>query len=92
MKARKDKSRKPKVEPVMGSQVKMDKLLKKQMAAMTVSGKVAKQKDSSDESGSDDNDMNGAVERRVPRSIATRKHRIMKNNGISRAEEMALKK
>ena len=35
---RKANSRKPKVAPVMGSKVKLDKMLKKQMGALSLSG------------------------------------------------------
>ena len=41
LKDRKALNKKPKVDPVMGSQVKMDKLLKKQMASMTIGGKAS---------------------------------------------------
>ena len=91
LKDRKALNKKPKVDPVMGSQVKMDKLLKKQMASMTIGGKApAKQAaDSSDEG--DDEEMNNDIVKQVPRSIRTKKH-IKKAGGISRAEELALKK
>ena len=53
---RKALSRKPKVAPVMGSKVKMEKMLKRQMKSMSLSTKAAtkSRKINMDESSSDD--------------------------------------
>ena len=102
---RKARTRKPKVAPVIGSQVKLDKMLKKQMQAMTITNSgganksqaaAAKKLNMADASSSDDGEeaMQGVTRAAaVPRLAASSKNRISKHkDGISRAREVSLKK
>ena len=100
---RKARTRKPKVAPVIGSQVKLDKMLKKQMQSMSITtnksqSAAAKKLNMADESSSDEDEetMQGVTSARaaaVPRLAASSKNRISKHkDGISRAREVSLKK
>ena len=77
---RKMATRKPKVPPVMGSKVKMDKMLKKQMETLSIGGsKAAKgRKINMADSGSDseEGDDGQAAALAVPRYGTGAKHRI----------------
>ena len=95
--ARKAKTRKPKVAPVMGSKVKMDKMLKKSMASLSLGGSAATKKTAAgnkkinmaDEESSGDEEMAGAnTVARIDNKNKISKHR----DGISRAQEVQLKK
>ena len=99
---RKANTRKPKVAPVMGSKVKMDKMLKKQMDALSLSGSSkamkARKLDMQDDSSSGDEDDEGmegvSSAALVPRiGNGFNNSRIAKRKGgLSRAEEQRLKK
>ena len=97
---RKATTRKPKVAPVIGSKVKLDKMSKKQMQALSIgsgaktsaAAKAKKLNMEDDEDSEDDQDMQG-VTNAVPRMAASSKNRISKHrDGISRATEVQLKK
>ena len=84
---RKSASRKPKVAPVMGSKVKMDKMLKKSMKALSLGSSAATKARKIDMAASDDDsdsDMEGveqsgqAAALAVPRQQLTSKQRIKK--------------
>ena len=99
---RKARTRKPKVAPVIGSQVKLDKMLKKQMQSMSITtsggskAAAAKKLNMADESSSDGEDgMQGVTSAAasVPRMAASSRNRISKHkDGISRARQISLKK
>merc|ERR1711957_564349 len=96
---RKTASHKPKVPPVMGSKVKMEKMLKKSMASLTVSGKSAtnaRKINMADSESDDDSEMEDggqAAALAVPRVDVSAKSRIKKaRSSITKSEENALKK
>ena len=99
---RKAMKRKPKVAPVIGSQVKLDKMLKKQMKSLSLGSAATKSRkinmeDDESSGSSEDEGMQGVTSAAmsVPR-IEGRNSingRIKKQRqGLSRAQEIVLKK
>ena len=98
---RKTASRKPKVAPVMGSKVKMDKMLKKSMKALSIGSaaatkgrKIDMASDNDSDSDMEGDEQNGqAAALAVPRQTLTSKQRIKKERqSITKAQENYMKK
>ena len=97
---RKAVSRKPKVAPVMGSKVKMDKMLKKSMKALSIGSAAATKGRKIDMASDDDSDsdmeggeQSGQAAALAVRRVLTPKQRIKKERqSITKAQENHLKK
>ena len=101
---RKAVSRKPKVPPVMGSKVKLEKMLKKSMKALSIGSSAATKSrkidlaGSDDDSDSDDQQMEGEMDAgqaaalQVPKSHANKVIFKKERQSITKAQEIYLKK